>query len=113
MISVSGSNNIIDNCKIVSNGLGDCIFAGGDTNLTITNNYIEVLHNTDSSDADCIFIDGGGGGHTIMGNTMYNGKTDNTYHPDFIQTGNDGGTNRPLFTIANNFMCAPYTDMKL
>jgi Divergent InlB B-repeat domain len=112
MISVIGSNNVIDNCKIISNGLGDGIFAGGDTNIIITNNRIEVLHNNYKSDADCIYLTNGKIA-TIVGDTLINGKINDKFHADLIQFGDWGDIDRPTNIISDNFMSAPYQDSKL
>ncbi len=106
--SENGNYNIVDNCNIISSGTSTCVRSEGDTNLTISNDTLIVLSNNYSSEADNIHISDGGGGQTIIGNYMTNGKIISSYsHPDLIQFSNEGATGRPLITIANNFMLAP------
>ncbi|MDR3610247.1 MAG: hypothetical protein P4L27_06785 [Ignavibacteriaceae bacterium] len=103
-----GSTNItVDNCNITSNGNGSGVYFHTDSICTISNNRIEVLTNTKTAEADVIHIAGYGGGHTIIGNTMIQGKLDAGYHPDLLQFGSYGGragTPRLTTTIANNLM---------
>lgn len=101
----NGQNNIVENCKIISNGNGYCVYLSKETKATISNNIITVEPNTLQWGQDAINGGGGGGGHTITGNklTMGGSVYSENYHKDMIQFHQEGATNNFVTTIANNF----------
>ena len=114
LIFATGANNSVDNCDIISNGLGTGIFIIEQINFKLTNSRVIVEHNDYLSDADCIFISGGNGGHTITGNTLICDKANSSArHPDIIQIAYEGSSlgGRPLTVIANNLMMSNYSDI--
>jgi hypothetical protein len=79
------------------------------TNISITNNWIQVYTNSNTTDDQCdIVITNGNGGHTITGNTMIQGidSAPTTVSCENIYIGTEGVTSGtiPQMTIANNFM---------
>src|ERR1035437_441771 len=105
-VSLEQVTNVhIDNCHIISNGKVECIIPGSDTAISITNNIIETLANNYTTEQDGIEFANGGGGHTIIGNTIIVRGINPVVHLDCIQMGGDEGlTNKYQTIIANNFI---------
>ncbi|MDP2362156.1 MAG: hypothetical protein Q8M94_00145, partial [Ignavibacteria bacterium] len=98
---------VIENCRIVGNGLASMIYFNG-YKITVKDCYIEQPSETSLGDNDPFGMSGGRGGHTIDGCTiiMRNGNEETTAHRDAIQISNIGqdGDVRQQITISNNFI---------
>ena len=106
---VTSTNITVNNCSIISNGMATGINIGYCTDLTITNNTIQILPNTKLMSQDGIWLGEGSGGHTITGNKFYlegANATSEAAHHDAIQIVHEGSASNYEFVIANNLFWA-------
>jgi hypothetical protein len=100
----NGSNNTLENCHVISDGTNLVVSIESETRDTIRDCIIETLANDLTYNQDGISIYSGGGGHTIIGNTVILRGSSDIPHIDLMQwDATEGRTNNYETVIANNF----------
>ena len=110
VVYILNTNNCaIDSCQVYSAGATDGISLNTCSNISMTNNWIQINPNSNTSDDQCdITIGAGTGGHIITGNTLIQGgsSSSSAVSCENIYIGSEGGSGltMPQILIANNFM---------